>query len=490
MNIHKNAIPKSTPIILTALNARYRHTAIGLRYLRANLEELHSQSKIIEFEISQRPLDMAEKILAHQPKIVGISISIWNVAPSTILINLLKTIEPEIIIVLGGPEVSHEHDEQEITALADYIVVGEGEIAFRDLCRGLLTGSTPPEKIINSTLPNLDELTLPYREYSSEDIAHRVIYVEASRGCPYRCEFCLSALDERVRPFPLAAFLTEMAYLLDQGVRQFKFMDRTFNLKIEGATAILDFFLKRMEPDLFLHFEMVPDRLPEAIRQRIVRFPKGGMQLEIGIQSYNQEVLARIGRKQENSRTTENLTWLLESSHAHIHADLILGLPGESLSSIGDSFNQLLITGPHDIQVGILKRLRGTPIIRHTTPFQLVFSPAPPYELLCSAQLDFATMQRLRRFARYWDLIGNAGRFLNFRQLLRERPAPFNDFLAMSDWLFATTGRTHKIALIKLFELVYLGMMEAIAVDKALAINIIEADFKASGRGEPPPFIT
>jgi radical SAM superfamily enzyme YgiQ (UPF0313 family) len=476
-------------IILTTLNARYRHTAIGLRYLRANLAELRQESQIIEFDISQRPLDIAEKILAYQPKIVGISIYIWNVAQATTVVKLLKKLAPQTVVVLGGPEVSHEQDEQVITQLADYVVAGEGEIGFRNLCRELLEGSTPQEKIIHPPLPNLDELVLPYREYTTEDIAHRVIYVEASRGCPYRCEFCLSAIDQKVRQFPTQAFLGEMEYLLEQGVSSFKFMDRTFNLKIETATTILDFFLSRITPELFLHFEMVPDRLPETIRQRLVKFPKGSIQLEVGIQSFNQEVLTRIGRNQESSQAADNLSWLRNSSHAHLHADLILGLPGESLESIAASFDKLLKTDPHDIQVGILKRLRGTPIIRHSEAYSLTFSPEPPYDLLYNDQLDFATMQRLRRFARYWDLIGNSGRFANFRQLLKDSPSPFAAFITLSDWLFDTTGRTHKIALMKLFELVYQGMITTLVVDKEVADSIIKKDFAASGRGEPPPFI-
>ncbi|MBF0444576.1 MAG: B12-binding domain-containing radical SAM protein [Magnetococcales bacterium] len=480
---------EKTDIILTTLNARYRHSAIGLRYLRANLGELRDKSRIIEFDISQRPLDMAEKILIHQPKIIAISVYIWNVTLTTILVKLLKKLAPKTVIVLGGPEVSHETDEQEITQLAHYTVCGEGEIAFYQLCLDIFNNNHPKNKTLHPPLPNLDDLLMPYREYTPDDFAHRVIYVEASRGCPYRCEFCLSALDQHVRQFPVADFLNEMAYLLEQGVRQFKFMDRTFNLKIESACTVLDFFLARMDKSLFLHFEMVPDRLPPPIKQRIEQFPKGSIQLEIGVQTFNQEVLKRIGRNQESAITIENLNWLKESSQAHLHADLILGLPGESITSIESSFNQLLKAEPHDIQVGILKRLRGTPIIRHTDPFNMVFNPEPPYDLLYSDQLDFLTMQGLRRFARYWDLIGNSGRFSNFRQLLKERPSPFADFLAISHWLFATTGRTHKISLIKLFELVYKGVIEVMKIDKTTAIQMIKNDFAASGRGEPPPFI-
>jgi radical SAM superfamily enzyme YgiQ (UPF0313 family) len=480
---------QQTDIILTTLNARYRHTAIGLRYLRANLAELQEKSRIIEFDISQRPLDMVEKILIHQPKVVGISVYIWNVTLTTILVKLLKKLAPKTVVVLGGPEVSHETHEQEISQIADYTVCGEGEIAFYQLCCDIFNNNPPKGSIIHPPLPNLDDLIMPYGEYTADDFAHRVIYVEASRGCPYRCEFCLSALDQHVRQFDIENFLKEMSYLLEQGVKQFKFMDRTFNLKIENACKVLDFFLDRMDAELFLHFEMVPDRLPLPIKQRIEQFPKGSIQLEIGVQTFNQEVLNRIGRKQESAITRENLNWLRNSSQAHLHADLILGLPGESITSIESSFNQLLKAKPHDIQVGILKRLRGTPIIRHTTPFNMVFNPEPPFDLLYNDHLDFLTMQRLRRFARYWDLIGNSGRFSNFRKLLTERPSPFADFIAISDWLFSTTGRTHKISLMKLFELVYKGAIEVMEIDNTTATAMIKKDFAASGRGEPPPFI-
>ncbi|MBF0381124.1 MAG: B12-binding domain-containing radical SAM protein [Magnetococcales bacterium] len=482
-------LPEKTDIILTTLNARYRHTAIGLRYLRANLAELREQSRIVEFDISNRPLDIAEKILIHQAKIIGISVYIWNVTLTTSLVKLIKKLSPDTVIVLGGPEVSHEYDEQEIVQLADYTVVGEGEVAFYQLCCDILKNRQPKNRIITPAPPSLDTLVMPYREYTKDDIAHRVIYVEASRGCPYRCEFCLSALDQKVREFPLSKFLEEMVYLLKRGVKHFKFMDRTFNLKIDSACKIFDLFLQHMDSDLFLHFEIVPDRLPLPIKQRIEQFPKDSVQFEIGVQSFNQEVLNRIGRKQDSHETYENLNWLRNVSQAHLHADLILGLPGESMASIEASFNQMLLADPHDIQVGILKRLRGTPIIRHTIPFNMVFNPEPPYDLLYSDQLDFFTMQRLRRFARYWDLIGNSGRFKSFRKILQQRPSPFVDFLALSDWLFATTNRTHKISLMKLFELIYIGSIEVMQIDKEMAVDMIKKDFAASGRGEPPPFI-
>jgi hypothetical protein len=162
----------------------------------------------------------------------------------------------------------------------------------------------------------LDQLALPYRFYTDEDIAHRLIYVEASRGCPFRCEFCLSALDKTAWPFPLEPFLAELQTLHNRGVRHFKFVDRTFNLNSKTCARILDFFLERLDERLFLHFELIPDHLPEALKTRIVQFPPGALQFEIGVQTFNPTVQALISRKQDNRKTEENLRWLRQYTHA------------------------------------------------------------------------------------------------------------------------------------------------------------------------------
>ena len=205
--------------------------------------------------------------------------------------------------MLGGPEVSHETDQQEIVRLADYVITGEADLAFADLCRQLLGGRRPLMKVIPADLPEFAvparRLQLPYDLYTDEDIAQRVVYVEASRGCPFKCEFCLSSLDVPVRNVPLDAFLAAMGQLLDRGLRQFKFVDRTFNLNLNISRAILEFFRERYEPGLFLHFEMIPDRLPEALREPIRQFPPGALQFEVGIQTFNEEVCRRISRRQD-----------------------------------------------------------------------------------------------------------------------------------------------------------------------------------------------
>ncbi len=467
-----------TAIVLATLNARYIHCALGLRYLRANMGELRAQTALREFTIDQRPIDIAEQLLADSPAIIGLGVYIWNVAQCTQLVALIKTISPQTLVVLGGPEVSFEQQAQTICQQADYIICGPGEQAFPALCRALLAGERPPEKILHPPFVHPRDLRFPYDEYSDEDIAHRVIYVEASRGCPFKCEFCLSALDKTAWPFDIEAFLRQMDRLYRRGVRHFKFVDRTFNLKIDHSRRILEFFLQRLDEDLFLHFELIPDHLPEALKALIQRFPPHSLQFEIGIQTFTPEVQRLISRRQDNAKTEANLRWLRQHSQAHLHCDLIAGLPGESYQSFAASFDRLVALQPHEIQLGILKRLRGTPIIRHTQSHAMRYNPAPPYNILSTDRLDFATMQRIGRFARYWDMIANSGRFRHTLPLLLGEH-PFARFMALSDQLFAQSGQTHRIALKRLFGLIWRGARKALKLDEATLRQTLERDYAA-----------
>jgi radical SAM superfamily enzyme YgiQ (UPF0313 family) len=444
-------------IVLTTLNAKYAHCAFGLRYLMANLGEIQRRARLLEFDINQRPIDVVEAILRHEPRVVGIGVYIWNATQSLQLVANLKRLRSDLTIILGGPEVSYECDQQEIVRLADHVIMGEADVAFAELCREILQSCAPrPSRphIIPAPLPDFDQLALPYELYTDTDIAHRVIYVEASRGCPYECEFCLSSLDIPVRNAPLDAFLAAMQRLLDRGVRQFKFVDRTFNLNLKISAAILRFFLERYQPGLFVHFEMIPDRLPQALREPIKEFPSGALQFEVGIQTFNEEVAKLISRRQDNVKAEENLRWLREETGVHVHADLIVGLPGEDASSFAAGFDRLVALGPQEIQVGLLKRLRGTPIVRHDREWAMVYSPHPPCEILQTKLIDFFTMQRLRRFARYWDLVANSGNFVSTTPLFWRDGSPFPGFMRFSDWLYAQTRQTHSIALSRLRDLV------------------------------------
>jgi radical SAM superfamily enzyme YgiQ (UPF0313 family) len=467
-------------IVLSTINARYVHASLGLRWLKANLGALQPEAEILEFVLGARPVDMVEQILARKPRIVGFGVYIWNVEETTRAVAQLKQVAPEVIVVIGGPEVSHEVDEQRICALADYVITGWADVSFAKLVEVLMAGERPAQKVIAGEQPPLDTLVPPYDLYDDNDIAQRFLYVEASRGCPFKCEFCLSALDKTAWPFETEAFLAELAKLHARGARHFRFVDRTFNLKAATGERILQFFLDRLDDRLFVHFEVVPDHLPERLKVLIARFPPGSLQFEVGIQTFNPEVQARISRRQDNDRAGENILWLRDQSHAHIHADLIAGLPGEDLESFGRGFDRLHALRPHEIQVGILKRLRGTPIARHTEAFAMRYNPDPPYNILATDRMDFGTVQRMNRFARYWDMVGNSGRFPRALPLLLA-DAPFARFLRFTDWLFATTGKTHEMALERVFEFVFTFLTAELGVPRDAAVAALVGDYEASG---------
>jgi len=477
-------------IILTTLNAKYIHASFGLRYLLANLGPLRNRARLLEFDINQRPIDIVETILAHNPKIIGLGVYIWNVTESTEVVAALKRLRPDATVILGGPEVSFEMDQQEIIRLADYVITGEADLKFAEVCERLLHGEKPETKIICANVPDLAQLVLPYNLYDDNDVEHRVSYVEASRGCPFTCEFCLSSLDVPVRQFPLPALLAEMEKLLERGVQQFKFVDRTFNLNLNSSKTILEFFLEHFRPGLFVHFEMIPDRLPEALREIIAKFPPGALQFEVGIQTFDEATSKNISRRQDYTKLADNFHFLREKTGVHIHADLIVGLPGETLESFARGFDRLVALRPQEIQVGILKRLRGTPIVRHDLVWQMIYSAHPPYEILQNKLIDFATMQRMRRFARYWDLVANSGNFLETTPLLwKNNSSPFAAFMNFSEWLYAQIGRQHSIALANLAELLFQFLTAQINLPATEVAQILWRDWQRAGRVEKPTFL-
>ncbi len=478
-------------VVLTTLNARYAHASFGLRYLMANLSPaVRKRAAMLEFDVQQRSVDVLEAILAHAPRIVGVGVYIWNAQESLRLVADLKRVAPDVVVVIGGPEVSYETEQQSIVALADYVITGEADFAFGELCERLLGGRPPLQKVIAAALPEFARLRLPYDLYDDTDLALRVVYVEASRGCPFKCEFCLSSLDVPVRNVPLDDFLAAMQRLLDRGLRRFKFVDRTFNLNLNTSRSILRFFLDRYEPGLFLHFEMIPDRLPEALRELIAQFPPGALQFEVGVQTFNEEVSQRISRRQDNAKLADNVRFLRERTGVHVHADLIVGLPGETVESFADGFDRLVALRPQEIQVGMLKRLRGTPIVRHDVEFGMVYSPHAPYEVLRTGAINFPAMQRMRRFARYWDLIANSGNFIETTPLVwAPDGSPFQSFLRLSDWLHATTSRQHGIALAELARLLFTFLTEVCGSSPSDIAPVMWRDYQRGGRSDLPPFL-
>lgn len=445
-------------ILLTTLNARFAHSSLALRYLYANLQELQGQSEIVEYTIQQNVEDILEKIIAKKPAIIGFSVYIWNVEKTTQLIKELKVLRPDIVLIIGGPEVSYEYQDTEIYQHSDYLIKGWGDISFYQLCHKLVSGHILTDKVIEGVQAKLEAISLPYDYYTDHDIKHRTIYVEASRGCPFKCEFCLSSLDKTAWTFPLEQFLQAMDKLYLRGLRQFKFIDRTFNLKKEFTAAILGFFLDKIKQyptqSLFLHFELVPDHLPDELKRLILQFPEGSLQFEIGIQTLHAETQVLISRKTNLQKAKENIHWLSTHTSVHLHVDLIAGLPAESLEDFAKGFNELWSWQPQEIQLGLLKRLKGTPIIRHTEPFLYKYSTMPPYTVLANKDMPYEVLNHIKRVAKFWDLIANSGRFKFTLPLLLVDDA-FKSLSDFTTWAFPQVNQTHGIALDKLFALVF-----------------------------------
>ena len=474
-------------IILATFNSRFSNPSLGLRYIFANMGELRGRTAMLEFDLKSDMEAVSRRILKAAPSILGLGVYIWNVSQCEGLLKRLRREAPELKVVLGGPEISYETEKQELYRLADYVICGEGDLEFKALCDRILKGDIPESKIIEAQAPELSSLSLPYGLFSDEDLKHRSVYVEASRGCPFHCEFCLSSLDIPMRRFNTDLVIESLDDLVQRGARYFKFVDRTFNIGNEQSRAILDFFLANAEKRLFAHFEVVPDIISDALKAQLKLFPPGAIQLEAGVQSLNPEVCERIGRRQNCTKAIENLRFLKTETNVHVHADLVLGLPGESLESIAKGFDELQSLQLQEVQVGILKKLHGAPIARHDREFSMHYSDLPPYEIIENSTLDSSSVQRLKRFAHIWDSLANSGRFSQTLPLLwRNRESAFESFMEASEWIYQQTGRVHSIELYSYCELLFDFISSKRGVDKEETAEKLYLDYAGPGRQDFP----
>ena len=472
----------SASILVAAINARHSHASMGARCLLANLGELRAQTALAEFTIQQAAAEIADAIAARAPKILGLGVYVWNAARVAELLPLLRRQAPQTKIVLGGPEIT------EATAGADVLLFGEGDFAFASLCRDLLAGK-PTERILHPSPPDLAAVQLPYGEYTDDDLAHRLLYVESSRGCAMRCDYCVSANDESVRFFPMQPLLAAFDELLRRGARQFKFCDRSFNLDVPRAVEILAFFRERLArfPGLFLHFEMLPDRFPDELRAALAAFPPHSLQLEIGLQSFHPAVLETIRRPQNIDRAADNLRFLREQTRAWLHTDLIAGLPGETPESFAAGFDRLFALGPHEIQLGILKKLPGAPLARHDDEFAMRYDPAPPYEVRSTRDWPADQLARVARAAHWWDAIVNSQRFIPAAPLVwRGAPSVFGAFLELSDWLGARFPREHGVPLADLVEALFVYLTQVRGISPAAAADALLHGYRHAGARDVP----
>ncbi len=470
-------------LVLATFSARYQHAAFGLRYLQANLGALQPAAALLEFDLQKPPAQAAEQILAHAPRIVGLGVYSWNVAQTAALLVALRHAAPQLVTVLGGPEISYETATHPLTPLADHIICGEADLAFAGFCRDVLAGTPPREKILRAPPPDPAHLALPYPLYSDRDLATRFTYLETSRGCPFGCEYCLSSIERGVRAFDWARLQPEFERLLARGMRRVKLVDRTFNLDLERGREVLDFFYAHATPELQVHLEITPSCLTPPWRELLQRAPPDLLRLEVGVQTFDEEISARIGRPQSAAAAEDALRFLRQETTALIHADLIAGLPGQTLENFAADFDRMIRLQPHELQIGILKRLRGTAIARHDTEWQVRWNPEPPYDILENKLLDAATLAALKRFARFWELLGNRGRFSQTLPLLWCAPgdSPFPKVWKLCAHLFPRFGKVHGIPLLELAYALAEHLITTLGRDRAAVLAALRADLSRLG---------
>jgi anaerobic magnesium-protoporphyrin IX monomethyl ester cyclase len=432
-------------IICTTLNAKYIHTNLAIRYLKAYAQP-EFDVQIVEYTIKDPAINIVTDLYRKKPNVVGFSCYIWNIEETIKVVKMLKKIDPEIIIVAGGPEVSYDVREWlENVPEFDFIVIGEGEETFKQFLFQLhgekdfdsvhgLAFRKDGKPVINPQRNkiNLAEMPSPFR--FPEDIPHlskRVIYIETSRGCPFSCQFCLSSIEVGVRYFDREKIKEDIRYLMKHGAKTIKFVDRTFNISRSYAMEMFQFLIEEHVPGTVFQFEITADIMrPEVIEFLNREAPPGLFRFEIGVQSTNDEVNKLVMRKQNFEKLTRTVTMVKEGGKIAQHLDLIAGLPEEDYTSFRKTFNDVFALRPEELQLGFLKMLRGTGLRLRAKEHDYVFMDHAPYEILSNNVLSFEDMIRIKQVEDVLEKYWNAHRMDETIEYLVSNvfPTPFDFF--------------------------------------------------------------
>lgn len=406
--------------ILTTLNAKYIHTSLALRLLYvANKDRFDLSFK--EYVIKESIDEVTNDLVTLSPQIVGLSVSIWNVKQTKELISKLKAVNPNLIIILGGPEVTYEPDFFLQNWEIDYVISGEGEFVLGELLSAI-ENNTPTDtikgvsshhhiskEVAKADLEKIATLASPYTlEEDRETMKNKLIYFETSRGCPYQCQYCLSSLDKGVRYFPKEYLLDNLKYLIDNGAKLIKFLDRTFNLNKEHTLTIFNFLIENYRPKLSCQFEIYADLLKdEMIDYLNENLPTDFFRFEIGIQSTYEPTNIAVKRKQDFPLLAANVKKLMDGGRIDLHLDLIAGLPYETLDRFIKSFNDVFELKAKEVQLGFLKMLRGTSLRKNASQYGYQYDCEAPYEIEYNDDISKADLQRIHEaehaLEKYWN---------------------------------------------------------------------------------------
>ncbi|WP_010500125.1 B12-binding domain-containing radical SAM protein [Paenibacillus elgii] len=439
-------------IVLSTLNAKYIHTSLALRYLKAFSQHDFPGIQIAEYTIKDPVMNIVSDIYQRKPEVVGFSCYIWNIEETIVVVSMLKKIMPELIVVLGGPEVSYD-TEYWMNRLPEvnFIVVGEGEETLHHLLTelegdralysvfGLAYRNKEGRVVINPPRPKLalDDIPTPHR--FAEDVpslANRVVYFETSRGCPFSCQFCLSSIEVGVRYFDIERTKSDLLYLIHSGAKLIKFVDRTFNIKRDYAMDMFEFLIQNHNGCVF-QFEITADIMrPEVLDYLAENAPPGIFRFEIGVQSTNDLTNSLVKRRQNFAKLTRTVTKVKESGKIDQHLDLIAGLPEEDYNSFRKTFNDVFALGPEELQLGFLKMLRGTGMRYDADKYGYLYMDHAPYEILGNKILPFSDLVRIKRVEDVLEKYWNAHRMDHTVRYLIEREftSAFDFFQEFGDY--------------------------------------------------------
>lgn len=470
-------------VILAALNAKYIHSNLALRYLsrfQNNNQKHHVET--MEFTINQRLDFIAEELFRKQPDVVLFSCYIWNVEMLRQLCPILKKIMPDCVIGFGGPEVSYESETflRENPAV-DFVMRGEGELVFTKYLEHLDAGNPATLGEIESltyrqgdeifSTPQMHPMDLallpfPYEDDFS-DVQNQIIYYESSRGCPYYCGYCLSSVENGVRFVPLDKVLPDLQKFLDKNVPQVKFIDRTFNCKKSHAMAIWKYLHEHDNGVTNFHFEITADLIDQETIDFLKTVRKGLFQFEIGVQSTNPQTIRAINRNVDFAALSEIVQQIKDGGNIHQHLDLIAGLPYEDYDSFGRSFNDVYALHPEQLQLGFLKVLKGSMLHQKQKEFEIVYHDAAPYEVLTTHELPYADTLRLKYVEEMVETYYNSGRFLHtLAYLVPLYESPFAFFEALSQFWVGENYHYLGLSKMGLFDVLWRFVEQNPKVDK------------------------
>ena len=488
-------------VVLSTLNSKFIHSSLALRYLKA-YGEAHGQAyDIVEYTINMPVLHILSDITEHDIDVLGFACYIWNIEMTLHVVDMVKAVRPDIKIVLGGPEVSFTADELlERCPNIDYIVQGEGEEAFHALVTALQLGNDGLNPVIPGVrgrrngsilgsaeaveVRDLSTIPFPYTEEDMDDLEHKIIYYESSRGCPFSCQYCLSGNKNTVRFFPQERTLEELQWFIDHGVKQVKFVDRTFNCAPHHHRPLME-FMRDSDTDMNFHLEMEPELMTEWETNILCETPPGRIQIEVGVQSTHKKTLDAINRYNDWPYIQKSIRPIIQAGRTHVHMDLIVGLPHEDFNRFGQSFNDLFSLQPHALQIGFLKLLKGSGV-RRMREYKYVADPLAPYEVLSTHVLPYDDVRFLKYFEDVFERFYNSERFRTTfgyigQQLIHGETDAFTYFCDMTRaWL---KEGNHKVNLKDIDQIEFLYRF-FLAKGDTIAAELLQYDTLVSYRGK------